>query len=637
MNKAASRVLSLLSALLLPALASALPKVAVLDLSVQKGIDASVVAPVTESLMEEVVGSRAYVVLDRAYIEQVLKEKEFQLSGLVSDTQVAQAGQYLGADYVVAGKIQLVGDTYLVVAKMIEVKTGVIVAQSSEQGEGKLAVLLGLAHAVGKKLVVGSPISPLSPSLGSGTPSAPAGSSAPGAAYAQPAQPATGAPAATGPGRPAPEGPAGRIPGNRPPQGPSEEEFARLADLQDPLPRSKVKLSIYALRDPASVGDEAWKAVLDAFKERYPSISLSVEETRDSGAYYQRLSEGARTGKLPDLFLLGADKRLGAALPAKNLRPLLRGREALFLRPAIERIATEDGLSYLPETVVVSHALFADGELLSRLGLAMPGSLEELLSQAPRIRAAGLTPIAMADKDGWEMQSSLLSVLAARTGGPGWLSRALGGRGASFRDPPFVAALDIIRRLAEARMFPDDILELEYAAALEAFKRGEAVYHINGLWCAGELAASLSPERKERMAVAAFPELGRQAGPPGSTSAIVRGFAMNRALSGDKEAAAWLWLWFYSGPEGQRLRFERGGGQGAAIDPRRLGLDVDPLWAKAYEFLAAAPLVDIIDFRMETPFVNAALKELLAGRKRPEALAQEIEAWVARNDPNRRR
>ena len=75
MNKAASRVLSLLSALLLPALASALPKVAVLDLSVQKGIDASVVAPVTESLMEEVVGSRAYVVLDRAYIEQVLKEK----------------------------------------------------------------------------------------------------------------------------------------------------------------------------------------------------------------------------------------------------------------------------------------------------------------------------------------------------------------------------------------------------------------------------------------------------------------------------------------------------------------------------------------------------------------------------------
>lgn len=109
---------------LLPSLLFCLPKVAVLDLSLQKGIDATVIAPVTESIMDKVVGARAYVVLDRAYIEQVLKEKEFQMSGLVSDTQVAQAGQYLGADYVVAGKIQLVGDTYFVVAKMIEVKTG---------------------------------------------------------------------------------------------------------------------------------------------------------------------------------------------------------------------------------------------------------------------------------------------------------------------------------------------------------------------------------------------------------------------------------------------------------------------------------------------------------------------------------
>jgi TolB-like protein len=141
----------------------ALPKVAVLDIIAQKGIDTSAVVPVTESLMEEVVAVRAYVVLDRAYVEQVLKEQEFVLSGLVSDTQVAQAGQYLGADYVVTGKVQLLGESYFLVAKMIEVRTGVIVAQSSEEGEGKLNVLLRMAHSLGKKLVRGAPISPLEP------------------------------------------------------------------------------------------------------------------------------------------------------------------------------------------------------------------------------------------------------------------------------------------------------------------------------------------------------------------------------------------------------------------------------------------------------------------------------------------
>ncbi|PKL08904.1 MAG: hypothetical protein CVV51_06615, partial [Spirochaetae bacterium HGW-Spirochaetae-7] len=128
--------------LLVPAFAAAvataaIPKVAVLDLVAEKGVDPSVVIPITESVMEEVVASRAYTVLDRAFIVQVLKEKEFQLSGLVSDTQATAAGQYLGADYVVTGRIQLMGAAYFVVAKMIEVKTGVIVSQSSEQGEGK--------------------------------------------------------------------------------------------------------------------------------------------------------------------------------------------------------------------------------------------------------------------------------------------------------------------------------------------------------------------------------------------------------------------------------------------------------------------------------------------------------------------
>ncbi len=207
MNRVARRAVLLVFACMLQAsFAFALPKVAVLDLSVQKGIDPSVIAPVTESVMEEVVGSRAYVVLDRAYIEQVLKEKEFQLSGMVNDTQVAQAGQYLGADYVVAGKIQLVGDTYLVVAKMIEVRTGVIVAQSSEQGEGKLAVLLGLGHAVGRTLAVGSPISPPAPSPGTGA-----------------------APV-----------PATRVSADVRIQRLSDSEYAELAALEDPVPPSMI-------------------------------------------------------------------------------------------------------------------------------------------------------------------------------------------------------------------------------------------------------------------------------------------------------------------------------------------------------------------------------------------------------------
>jgi basic membrane protein A and related proteins len=134
---------------------AAVPKVAVLDITAQKDMDQSVVAPITETIMGEIVASKAYTVLDRAYIDQVLKEKEFQLSGAVSDQQVVQAGQYLGADYVVAGKALMVSGAYFLVAKMIDVKTGAITAQSSEQAEGKALVLLDMARTVGRALAAG--------------------------------------------------------------------------------------------------------------------------------------------------------------------------------------------------------------------------------------------------------------------------------------------------------------------------------------------------------------------------------------------------------------------------------------------------------------------------------------------------
>jgi TolB-like protein len=140
---------------LLPGLLSALPKVAVLDITAPKEMDQSIIVPITEMIMEEVVASNAYIVLDRSHIEQVFKEKEFQLSGIVSDSQVAEVGQYLGADYVVAGKAQAVAGAYFLVAKMIDVKTGVIKVQASEQAEGKILILLDLARSVGRKLAGG--------------------------------------------------------------------------------------------------------------------------------------------------------------------------------------------------------------------------------------------------------------------------------------------------------------------------------------------------------------------------------------------------------------------------------------------------------------------------------------------------
>ncbi|MBN2551446.1 MAG: hypothetical protein JXB06_01695, partial [Spirochaetales bacterium] len=149
-----SKFLAVFSFLLVCAAAAfSLPHVAVLDTILASGMDPTVSVPVTDKIIEELVNSGKYVVIDRANVEQVLREKEFQLSsGIVRNEEVRQAGEYLGADFVVVANASRVGSTYVISAKMIDVVTGEIDAQASSEKQGKIDVLLEIARAVGRQI-----------------------------------------------------------------------------------------------------------------------------------------------------------------------------------------------------------------------------------------------------------------------------------------------------------------------------------------------------------------------------------------------------------------------------------------------------------------------------------------------------
>lgn len=130
-----------------------LPHVAVLDTILAPGMDPTVAVPVTDKIVEELVNSGKFTVIDRANVEQILREKEFQLSsGIVRTQEVRQAGEYLGADFVIVANASRVGSTYVISAKMIDVVTGEIAAQASTEKQGKIDVLLEIARFVGKQI-----------------------------------------------------------------------------------------------------------------------------------------------------------------------------------------------------------------------------------------------------------------------------------------------------------------------------------------------------------------------------------------------------------------------------------------------------------------------------------------------------
>ncbi len=131
-------------------------RIAVLDSLVDEGVDRSVQIPVTEKLIEVFVRRTGYTVIDRTDVQSVLSEKNFQLSGMVKTEEVREVGQYLGADLICLAKVSLVGQTYFLSVKLIDVKNGTIIGQATDESRGSVEVVLRLAETTAVKLLEGN-------------------------------------------------------------------------------------------------------------------------------------------------------------------------------------------------------------------------------------------------------------------------------------------------------------------------------------------------------------------------------------------------------------------------------------------------------------------------------------------------
>ncbi|MBQ6882239.1 MAG: hypothetical protein IJN55_06705 [Alistipes sp.] len=106
------------------------------------------------------VRSDRYVALERtdSFLNAIMKEQDFQLSGEVSDEQVAEIGAKYGARYVAVFDANKTPDDYcLMSARLVDVETGVII--KSVDGEriiDSTADLIGLTNNLSYRLFVQS-------------------------------------------------------------------------------------------------------------------------------------------------------------------------------------------------------------------------------------------------------------------------------------------------------------------------------------------------------------------------------------------------------------------------------------------------------------------------------------------------
>jgi TolB-like protein len=133
----------------------ALPKVAVLNPTMAKGIEAEVASPVVDKILEELLRSKKFSILDRASRDVIWQERNFQItSGEIKSSEIKEVGKGLGADFVVTVKINRVGSLLTMSTTMINVETLEVIAQVSSEAKDSEENLLKLATYCGQNIAL---------------------------------------------------------------------------------------------------------------------------------------------------------------------------------------------------------------------------------------------------------------------------------------------------------------------------------------------------------------------------------------------------------------------------------------------------------------------------------------------------
>ncbi|MBD3391585.1 MAG: PEGA domain-containing protein [Chitinivibrionales bacterium] len=98
-----------------------------------EGLQESSARIITDRIRSELFNSGMFRVIERAEMDNILREQGFQNSGACDDqTCLVEVGQLLGVDRMIAGTIGKLGSLYTISMRMIDVGSGEIVATVNE-------------------------------------------------------------------------------------------------------------------------------------------------------------------------------------------------------------------------------------------------------------------------------------------------------------------------------------------------------------------------------------------------------------------------------------------------------------------------------------------------------------------------
>lgn len=117
-------------------------KLIVFDLdSTSKEISQDEIITLSDFIRSSFISIGTFEVISREELNKILKEYEFQLSGLTDESTAIRLGKMFNAEHAIIGTIGIFGKTYIINIKLLNIETGEYLKAESIQSDSKENIL----------------------------------------------------------------------------------------------------------------------------------------------------------------------------------------------------------------------------------------------------------------------------------------------------------------------------------------------------------------------------------------------------------------------------------------------------------------------------------------------------------------
>jgi raffinose/stachyose/melibiose transport system substrate-binding protein len=400
---------------------------------------------------------------------------------------------------------------------------------------------------------------------------------------------------------------------------------------------SKIKLTMtdsFSTTSTQAV-DLVHRQLIEQFKKDNPNIDLS-EDTLDNASLKTKIKTLAAGNDLPDVFmLLGSDAKMfldnKLILPIDDILAQDTEWKNGFIPEAFNDFKFDGKLAGAPLQMTSTSIIYYNQAIFKKAGFdKFPATWDEFITAAQKIKAMGITPITLGNKDQWVAESCLLSALGDRFTGTEWFNNIRDKKGAKFTDKPFVDALTAMQQLSKIGAFNSDLNSLDNNQQRTAYYNGKAAMFIEGGWAVSSIVTDAPKDISANTHLAIFPAVSGGAGKADSTSGGSGwAIALNANLKGDKLKAAVDFAKLMTGGTAANMAAEKGDMSGSVAKNFDKSKS-NPLFQEYMALLQKVTMTPVYDVQLPPSVIqtmNKGLQELLIPNSpvTPDKLAKDIQ------------